>query len=87
MRSEPKLNLQFIKESIVFSLNQTFREYKKAVKENLDLCGFNSNGEFWVYAGVEDRNKKIKDLGHEIGRLMYKLEEINKQIEWENQNE
>ena len=48
MKSEPKPNLQFTKESIIFSLNQTFREYKKAVKENLDLCGFNSNGEFLV---------------------------------------
>ena len=69
-------NYQLVLSSAISSLQQTYREYKKAIIDNLSSTWIDDSGAFVVHAGADERNLKIKELEKEVIRLQFKVEEL-----------
>ena len=81
MKKQPKPNLQIILKSAIAALQVTYNNYKTAVIKDLEYTWYSDNGEFTFLAGVEERRKKIADLGEEVVRLHAKVDEIKNEME------
>ena len=78
---ELKPNYEMILDSAVYSLQQTYEDYKRAVVDSLKWTWFDKNGVFTTLDGAEERSKKIENLNREVMRLMLKVEEIKAESE------
>ena len=79
-------NYQLMLNDAVFCLQETYREYKKAVIKNLQFTWIDNDGAFTYHSGLEERNQHIADLAKEFMRLKFKVEEY-KQKCGKEQNE
>ena len=79
-------NYQLMLNDAVFVLQETYKEYKKAVIKNMQFTWIDNDGALCYHSGLEERNKHIADLAKEITRLKFKVEEY-KQKCGEEQNE
>lgn len=55
--------------------------------EDLQYAWYSDNGELTFLSGVEERQKKIADLGKEVARLQFKVEEIKNEIKAKEESE
>lgn len=68
-------NYQLMLNDAVFVLQETYKEYKKAVIKNLQFTFIDNDGALCYHSGLEERNQHIADLAKEITRLQFKVEE------------
>ena len=80
MKKQPKPNLQRILESAISALQVAYKDYKTAIIKDLQCSWYSDNGEFTFLAGAEERKKKIADLGKEVVRLQFRVDEIKNEI-------
>ena len=80
MKKQPEPNLQLILKSTISALQVTYKDYKTTIIKDLQCSWYSDNGEFTCLAGVEERKKKIADLGKEVVRLQVKVDEIKNEI-------
>ena len=80
MKKQPKPNLQRILESAISALQVAQKDYKTAIIKDLQCSWYSDNGEFTFLAGAEERKKKIADLGKEVVRLQFRVDEIKNEI-------
>lgn len=74
-------NYQMLFSSAVTALQQTYNEYKKALIKDIDFTFVGKDGMYVTLAGAEERAEKISELGKEIVRLKYKVEEYRQETE------
>lgn len=65
--------LEMQKYSIICALQSTYAEYKKAIAKSIQYTGYDDNGEFYVIAGQEERNARVKQLEEDLIRLLHRL--------------
>lgn len=75
-RKEPTPNYDIMFQSAVYGLQQAYTEYKKAVSEEWEWTFFNSDGQFSILAGYEERHQKTKKASAEVTRMMVIVEEL-----------
>ena len=80
MKKQTKPNLQFILKSAISALQVTYKDYKTAIIEDLRCSWYSDDGEFAFLAGAEERKKKIEDLGKEVTRLHFEVNQIKNEI-------
>ena len=80
MKKQPKPNLHLILKSAISALQVAYTNYKTAIIKDLQFSWYSDEGEYTVLSGVEERKKKIADLGKEVVRLQFKVEEIKNEI-------
>lgn len=87
MKKQPEPNLQLILKSAISALQVTYKDYKTAIIKDLQCSWYSDNGELTFLAGVEERKKKIADLGKEVVRLQVKVDEIKNEIKLKTESE
>ena len=88
MKKQPESpNLQVILKSAISALQVTYKEYKRAIINDLLCSWYSDDGEFAFLAGAEERKKKIEDLGQEVIRLQIKVDEIKNEIKAKAESE
>lgn len=87
MKKQPEPNLHLILKSAISALQVAYKDYKTAIIKDLWLSWYSDNGEFTFLAGAEERHKKIADLGKEVTRLHFKVEEIKNEIKAKEESE
>lgn len=87
MKKQPEPNLQLILKSTISALQVAYKNYKTAIIKDLQCSWYSDNGEFTFLAGVEERKKKIADLGKEVVRLQVKVDEIKNEIKAKAESE
>lgn len=78
--TKAKQNLEMQKYSIICALQSTYAEYKKAISKSIQYTGYDDNGEFYVIAGQEERNARVKQLEEDLIRLLHRLAVIKDEI-------
>ena len=79
-RTKAKQNFEMQKYSIICALQSTYAEYKKAIYKSIQYTGYDDNGEFYVLAGQEERNARVKQLEEDLIRLLHRLAVIRDEI-------
>jgi len=74
-------NYQMLLDSAICALQQAYKEYKKAIIKDLDFTWINNKGEYSFVEGVEERVNKINELGKEVVRLQFKVNELKELVE------
>ena len=69
-------NYELLYKSAVFALQDTYRQYKKAINNCLKWTFIDDSGNFCILAGYEERNAKVEELSREIVRLQFKVKEL-----------
>ena len=69
-------NYQILYKSTIYALRDTFNRYRDAINESLKWTFIDSDGEFCVLAGYEDRQAEIEELKKEMLRLQFKIKEL-----------
>ncbi len=87
MKKQPEPNLQLILKSAISALQVAYANYKNAIIKDLQYTWYSDNGELTFLSGVEERQKKIADLGKEVVRLQAKVEEIKNEIKAKEESE
>jgi hypothetical protein len=87
MKKQPEPNLQLILKSAISALQNAYKGYKTAVIEDLQSSWYSDDGVFTFLAGAEERKKKIEDLGKEILRLKFKVDEIKNEMKVKTESE
>ena len=80
MKKQTEPNLQLLLKSAISALQVAYTNYKTAIIKDLQYTWYSDNGELTFLSGVEERQKKIADLGKEVVRLQAKVEEIKNEI-------
>lgn len=80
MKKQFEPNLQLTLKSAISALQVTYTNYKTAIMEDLQYSWYSDTGELTFLAGVEERKKKIADLGKEVVHLQAKVDEIKNEI-------
>ena len=81
MKKQPESpNLQLLLKSAISALQDTYKEYKRAIINDLLCSWYSDDGEFAFLAGAEERKKKIEDLGKEVTRLHFEVNQIKNEI-------
>ena len=79
-RTKAKQNFEMQKYSIICALQSTYAEYKKAISKSIQYTGYDDNGEFYVLAGQDERNARVKQLEEDLIRLLHRLAVIKDEI-------
>lgn len=87
MKKQPEPNLQLILKSAILALQVTYKDYKTAIIKDLQCSWYSDDGVFSFLAGAEERKKKIEDLGKEVVRLQFKVDEIKNEIKLKTESE
>lgn len=75
-QKEPTPNYNLMFESAVSALQNAYTEYKKAVGEELRWTFFDTDGQFGILSGYEDRAKRTKDAEAEVVRLRCEVDRL-----------
>lgn len=75
-----KQNFEMQKYSIICALQSTYAEYKKAISESIQYTGYDDNGDFYVIAGQEERNARVKQIEEDLIRILHRLAVIKDEI-------
>lgn len=86
-KKQPEPNLQLILKSAISALQDTYKNYKTAIINDLQCSWYSDNGELIFLSGVEERKKKITDLEKEVVRLQVKVDEIKNEIKTKVESE
>lgn len=75
-RKEPTPNYELMFRSAVYGLQQAYTAYKKAVSEEWEWTFFNSDGQFSILEGYEERHQKTKKANAEVKRMIGVVEDL-----------
>lgn len=81
MKKQTKPNLHLILKSAISALQDTYKNYKTTIIEDLRCSWYSDDGVFSVLEGAAERKKKIEDLGQEVIRLHFEVDKIKNEIE------
>ena len=69
-------NYQILLSSAIYSLQNVYIQYKKAINECLNWTFIDGDGEFCVLEGYEERYERVNELSREILRLQFEVKEL-----------
>ena len=72
---QPEPNYKILYDSAVCSLQIAYKEYKKALMDNIKWTWIDDEGKFCVLSGHEERQKKIEDLARKMVIIQDKVNE------------
>ena len=87
MKKQSEPNLQLMLRSAISVLQVTHKDYKNAIIKDLRSSWYSDDGDLCFLAGIEERKKKIADLGKEVERLRVKVDEIKNEIKAKEESE
>lgn len=80
MKKQSEPNLHFKLKSAITALRLTYMEYKEAIIDDLHCSWYSDDGELTFLSGIEERKKKITELGKEVSRLKTLVDIIKLEI-------
>jgi hypothetical protein len=80
MKKQSEPNLQLMLRSAISALQVTHKDYKNAIIKDLQSSWYSDDGDLCFLAGIEERKKKIADLGKELIRLQVIVDELKNEI-------
>ena len=80
MTKDLKFNYEMLYKSAVFALQETYRQYKKAINDCLKWSFIDDKGTFCALSGHEERQAKAVELWNEVLRIQSDLERIKQQM-------